>query len=333
MKSQPRVSIVVPSYNYGRYVGQAINSLLAQTLSDLEIVVIDDCSSDETAVVLAAYSTEARVRVIRHESNQGHIRSYNEGLAATRGEYVGLLSADDYAIATDVLARQAEVFDANPRVGLVYTAHVLVEQGGRFTESVPWKASYVQDGLIEFGRLMWSNYVPASGTLLRREVQAALGPYDVRLPHSGDWDLWLRAAANWDVGYLAQPMYAYRMHEVNMSHNQIRPEDAADELLFTIDKAFEALPANSPIDLIRRRADVRRHALLQSAWVDLYHGRRKRSWRGLAHAVHVQPGILSGTAFWGLLARLLIMTFAGRRVARAAGARLELIRRRSPQRA
>jgi glycosyltransferase involved in cell wall biosynthesis len=332
MTSRPRVSIVVPSYNYGRYVGQAVNSLLAQTLRDLEVIVVDDCSNDDTALVLAAYSSERRVRVISHERNQGHIRSYNEGLAAAAGEYVGLLSADDYAIAPDVLARQVEVFDANPRVGLVYTAHVLVEQGGLLTESIPWPANYVQGGLVEFSRLMWSNYVPASGTLLRREVQAATGPYDVRLPHSGDWDLWLRVAASWDVGYLAEPMYAYRMHEMNMSHSQIRPESAADELVLTIDKAFAALPADSPADLIGRRAEVRRHALLQSAWVDLYHGRRIRSWRGITHAVRIQPRILSESAFWGHLVRLLIMTCAGKRFSRAAGARLERIRR-SPQRA
>src|SRR5436305_13853420 len=89
----PRVSFVVPSYNYGRFVRHAIDSLLCQTERSIEIIVIDDCSTDDTSSVLAQYAADARVTVIRHSRNQGHIHTYNEGLALARGEFIGLLAA------------------------------------------------------------------------------------------------------------------------------------------------------------------------------------------------------------------------------------------------
>src|SRR5438874_9681477 len=105
----PRVSILVPSYNYGAFITQAVDSLLSQTLQDLEVIVIDDASRDNTPAILQRYAGEVRVRVVRHEQNQGHLRSYNEGLQLARGRYVGIVSADDYCLRSDALERQVAV--------------------------------------------------------------------------------------------------------------------------------------------------------------------------------------------------------------------------------
>ncbi|HEX9141705.1 MAG TPA: glycosyltransferase family 2 protein, partial [Gaiellaceae bacterium] len=92
----PRVSFVVASYNYARYLGQAVDSILAQTFADLEVIVIDDCSRDDSRAVLARYANEPRVRVVQHERNRGHLATYNEGIGLARGEFVGLFDADDF---------------------------------------------------------------------------------------------------------------------------------------------------------------------------------------------------------------------------------------------
>src|ERR1051325_3330661 len=92
--AMPRVSYVVPCYNYGHFLARAVDSLLQQTFRLLEVIVVDDASTDDTQQVLARYANEERVRVIHHANNRGHIQSYNEGLQMARGDFIGLVSAD-----------------------------------------------------------------------------------------------------------------------------------------------------------------------------------------------------------------------------------------------
>jgi hypothetical protein len=309
----PRVTFIVPCYNYGRYVVQAIDSLLGQTFEALEVIVINDASPDDTAPVLARYADNPRVRVVHHEQNQGHLRTYNEGIAMARGEFIGILSADDYCTSPDALRRQVAVFDANPVVGMVYTGHLLVEEGGATTRVLPSPHDSVRVGLDEFRRLLWGNDVPHSGTLLRAAVQAELGPYDMRLPHTGDWDMWLRTAAKHDVGYIAEPLFAYRMHRKNMRHTAVRVQQAGDEGVLALERAFAALPESAPPDIWQMRDGAVSHALLQNVWFDLHMGWRWRAWQGIAYALRRRPSILAPGELWHLLPRLVLLTTIGHR--------------------
>jgi hypothetical protein len=308
---RPRVTFLVPCYNYGRFLAQAIDSLLSQTLGDLEIIVIDDGSTDETACVLAAYAAEPRLRSVRHGQNRGHIRSYNEGLALANGQYVGILSADDFCLRTDAVERQVALFEQHPHVGMVYSAHVMLAADGVVTPVRPFARDSVRSGLTEFRALMWGNYVLHSGTLLRQEVQAALGPYDPTLPQSGDWDLWLRAAAAYDVAYIAEPLYAYRQHPTNMQHTGLAPEAQADQNWRTLNKAFAALPSEAPRELWQARSAALEHALLQTAWYDLYNGRHRRAWQGARYALRRSPAVAASPELWRFLARLSLLTVLG----------------------
>jgi glycosyltransferase involved in cell wall biosynthesis len=311
VSAAPRVSFVVPCYNYGRFLSQAIDSLLSQSVQDLEVIVVDDASSDETGEVIAAYASSARVRAIRHERNLGHLRSYNDGLAIAQGAYVGLLSADDYSLERDAVARQVEVFERNPSVGLVYGGHLLVEADGTVTTVLPFAHDRVRDGREEFADLQWGNYITHSGTLLRADLVRELGPYDPRLPHTGDWDMWLRAAALRDVAYVAAPLYAYRMHRKNMRHRSISPAAAASESLLTLERGYEALPAAAAVRLRRDREGAMGHALLQNAWFDLHVGMRGRAFAALLYALRRRPGILGMGETWRLVARILTLAAVG----------------------
>jgi glycosyltransferase involved in cell wall biosynthesis len=302
------VSFIVPCYNYGRFVAQAVDSLLQQTVRDLEVIVVDDASPDDAAAVLERYRDEPRVRTVRHERNRGHIASYNEGLAMARGRYVGILSADDYCLTRDAVARQVEVFERYPRVGLVYTAHAMVYPDGTSSTVRPWPEDRVRPGLEELRDLMWGNYIQHSGTLLRAEVQAALGPYDPRLPQSGDWDMWLRACLTHDAGYVAEPVYAYRMHQSNMQSKGIAPGRQAEQNLLTLERALAQLPAGAPPAVRRAAGPAMRHALLQTAWFDLHQRRSGRAWQGTAYAVRRSPSVVLGGELWRFLARLVLLT-------------------------
>lgn len=329
MSNRPRVSFIVTCYNYGHFVGQAIDSLLDQTFESLEIIVIDDASTDETAEVLARYGAEPKVRVIHHERNQGHIRSYNEGLALAEGEYLGILSADDYCLRRNAVARQVAIFDEHPSVGMVYAAYALVEEGRVTGTMAPSPEDYAGNGLDEFRRLMWGNYILHSGTLLRRQVQNELGPYDAGLPQAGDWDLWLRAAAGHDVGYVAEPLYAYRQHRQNMQAKGLPPCLQAEQNLRTLERAFAMLASEAPADIKAARDAALRHAVLQTAWYDLFNGRRARARRGLAYALKRRPSLLLTGELWRFLLHLGLLTAVGREPYRQAIDRLRYLRRRS----
>jgi hypothetical protein len=314
MIEHPRVTFVVPCYNYGHYVGHAIDSLLAQTFEALEVIAIDDASTDDSRQVLERYADDPRVRLVLHERNQGHIRSYNEGIALARGEFVGLLSADDLCIARDAVARQVDVFDAHPNVGFVYSSYCFVDGTGKVTYVwQPWDADYVRGGVEEFAELISKNYIPASGTLVRRSGHEALGVYDPDLPHAGDWELWLRLCTRYEVGYILDPLYAYRTHDSNMNHAKISPAEGNRQCVLTMQKAFDALPATAPAALRGMRRTALQRAWLLTSAHDRTRGFTRRSWQGLLDAARQSPSLLVAPRFHAALLRLVLLTVFGQR--------------------
>lgn len=309
----PLVTFVVPCHNYGRFLGGAIDSLLAQSVPELEIIVVDDASTDETADVALRYSADPRVRLVRHEQNLGHLRTYDHGLALARGAYVALLSADDICLDREAVAKQLALFERDREVGIVYSGHLILRPDGTTSTVLPWPVDRIRSTRDEFADLIWGNYITHSGTLLRVEVQRELGSYDPRLPHTGDWDMWLRAAARHRVGYVAQPLYGYRMHGGNMRHRRISPAQAAAESVLTLERGLAALRAADREPLAPVLGGAIAHALLQNAWFDLAEGLRIRSLRGLAFAVRHSPSVLARGEAWRLFARTLSSLLIGRR--------------------
>jgi len=309
----PHVSFVVPCHNYGRFLGAALESLLAQSVPELEIIVVDDASTDETMAVALRYSGDPRVRLVRHEQNQGHLRTYDHGLSVARGAYVALLSADDVCLDRDAVAKQLALFESDMEVGIVYSGHLILRPDGTTSTVLPWPVDRIRSTRDEFADLIWGNYITHSGTLLRAEVQRELGSYDPRLPHTGDWDMWLRAAARHRVGYVAQPLYGYRMHGGNMRHRRISPAQAATESVLTLGRGLAALRSDDRESLRPALAGAMTHALLQNAWFDLAEGLRGRALGGLAFAVRRRPGMLAGGESWRLFARTLASLLIGHR--------------------
>jgi glycosyltransferase involved in cell wall biosynthesis len=313
MARAPRVSLAMSCNSYGRYLRTAVDSILAQRGCDVEVVVIDDASTDETADVLRSYAGDGRVRAIRHDVRRGHLPSNNEGLALGRGEFVGVFDADDFLTSPYALARKVDVFDAHPRVGLVYSAYVLVDEADQpFRLFRPWPSDYVRSGLDEFAHLINACYVPHTSTLVRRSLHTRPDEvYDLSLPHAGDWDVWLRIAARSDVGYIADPLQAYRQHRSQLSGSTSSPRAATDDLLRTIDKAFAALDSEGARRLAHLRGGAVTRALLHQTRTDRSLGRVRRSWAGLLDAARRAPRLLLSGAFHWALVRLLLLTAVG----------------------
>ncbi len=213
----PRVSVAIASYNYGRFLSDCIRSVVSQEGVDLEVIVVDDASGDETPQIAAAFaSADPRVRVIRHRDNQGHIATFNEGLREARGDYVVKVDADDM-LAPGALARAAAVMDRHPGVGLVYGRPLhfegeppeLTGRAGERADCVVWAG---REWLAERCRTGY-NVISNPEALVRRSLLDEIGFYDPRLDHTFDFEMWMRLAAVSDVARVDGAVQGlYRVH-------------------------------------------------------------------------------------------------------------------------
>ena len=222
MRSRPRVSVVIPCYNYGHFLADCVRTVLDQPGVDMDVLIVDDASPDGSAAVARELAAaDPRVRVLAHETNRGHIATYNEGLAAVDGDYVVLLSADDVVV-PGALAQSAALMEANPGVGMVYgfaPTFVDVPRPAR-TRVRSWTVWSGADWLAQICR-RGGNPLSTPEVMLRTSLMRELAGYDPRLPHSADFLLWLRAAARAEVGRVnGVDLAFYRVHGGNMHASQ-----------------------------------------------------------------------------------------------------------------
>ena len=204
----PQVSVVIPAYNCAAYVGQAIDSVLSQTYTDWEIIVVDDGSKDDTRLVLDKYG-DRRIRYV-YQQNQGVSIARNHGIQLARGEFVAFLDADDFFL-SDKLASQIAVFAAKPNLGIVHSGWRLVNSIGEPIKDIkPWQ------NVPKLDLEMWLRWKPVlpSAMMFRRHWLEQVGGFDPRFPPAEDTDLVLRLALmGCEADWLHQITVCYRQHE------------------------------------------------------------------------------------------------------------------------
>lgn len=203
-ESLPRVTVIVPCHNYGRYLDDCLGSITSQHGVAVDIIVIDDASTDDSAEVAAAWvRRDSRIQLIRHAVNQGHIATFNQGLALARGDYLLLLSADDL-LTPGALARASAVMLAHPEVGLVYGHPVNFERLDDATVAPPKSGCTVWPGArwIHAQCRRGLNCIYSPEALVRTRIQRQVGEYSADLPHTADLEMWLRIAAVADVAHM-----------------------------------------------------------------------------------------------------------------------------------
>ncbi len=229
----PKVTFIVPCYRLAHLLPACIESILAQTYSDFEVLIMDDCSPDNTAEVAQSFR-DPRVKHIRNEPNIGHLKNYNKGIDLAAGEYVWLISPDDFLRRRHVLEQYVDIMSTNPNVGYVFCP-AMTFQDGRDTELVAWSAHGTQNQIFngrEFlSKLLLGNCVSAPTGMVRKRCYNEISLFPLDLPNSGDWYLWCVFALHHDVAYFAEPMVCYRRHGDNMSENLKRndPSIIADD--------------------------------------------------------------------------------------------------------
>jgi glycosyltransferase involved in cell wall biosynthesis len=226
----PKVSVVIPAYNAMAYLPAAVETVLNQTFSDFEVLIVDDGSVDPIAAWVAAL-TDPRIQLIR-QTNQGLSAARNTGIRQAQGDYVAFLDADDLWAPTK-LAQQVQCLDADPNVGLVHTAMLLVDVQGRSTGRV---MTAELAGSV-WSRLVIWNGIACPSVMVRRDCFDRVGQFDQTLRSLEDWDMWLRLAAEYEFAVIPAPLAYYRQVPHSMSKNCQVMEASFHTL---IEKAFRS---------------------------------------------------------------------------------------------
>ena len=255
------ISAIIPSYNYAHFLREAIDSALGQTYPPLEVIVVDDGSTDATPEVLASYGD--RIRVIRQQ-NGGVAMARNAGIAAARGEIVAFLDADD-AWHPRKLELQIARFDADPSLGLV---HCGVEMFGNTIEV--FREGKEGDIAADLLRLEPHTIaMTGSNIVVPKRIAEELGGFDASVTPSEDWDFCYRVARRYRVGFVSEVLVRYRIHASAAHMNVGRMENS---MLLAFQKAFAS--PDPAVQALRRRAYGRLHRVLAGSYFQARQSRR-----------------------------------------------------------
>jgi hypothetical protein len=263
------VSVIVPCYNYGHFLEGCVASVLAQQGVDVRLLIIDDCSTDDSAdLAMRLAESDDRVEFHRHRENVGLIGTANEGLRWVEGDYVVLLSADDL-LTPGSLERATAVMTKHANVGLVYGRTLfgredrpLPEPQGTWRSTKLWSGKYWIRTRCRSGH----SCISSPEVVVRNTVQQAVGEYDSSCHHTSDLNMWLRIAAVADVAYIrGVPQAIYRIHGDSMLRSHATPMLDLHERRAAFDSFF-AKGASRLEESERLRRMAQRTLARQALW-------------------------------------------------------------------
>lgn len=208
------ISIVLTCYNGARWIDKAIESVLAQTRQDFELIIVDDGSKDDSKLKINSYLSDARIRYT-YQENSGFSAAINRGLRESRGEFIGFIGQDDMWMPKK-LQYQIEYLKNHEHVGVVYSNYISVNSEEQITGVVRAKApSSSRRETVK--SLFLSNFIGFETALARRECFDRVGFFDEHLVGFSDYDFWLRIAGQFDIGLLDKVLVKKRMHKHQLS--------------------------------------------------------------------------------------------------------------------
>jgi glycosyltransferase involved in cell wall biosynthesis len=252
--NRPLVSVLVACYNQARYVEECLDSVRNQTYENIELIIIDDCSQDESASVIQRWlvTHNFAATFFRHHENQGICKTFNAALQRANGEYICVLAADDVYLPEKIAGQVRIMENLPPKVGVVYSDSWQMDVDGN---SLPEKFieahrrfSVMPEGYL-FPVLLGGNFIPAMATTIRRECFATVGPYDEELVYE-DFDMWLRIARHYDFAFSSTISAKYRIVPESVTRAVLRNGTTALESDFRI---FEKLIRSNELTQDERR--------------------------------------------------------------------------------
>lgn len=218
------VSVVIPAYNCANYIAETLESVIQQEYPNLEVLVVDDGSTDHTKEVVANVKSN-RVKYVYQQNSGGPSGPRNTGIQHAQGKYVAFLDSDDIMLPGKI-QRAVDLLDREPHLGLVFADFVKFDEvnglhAGAFLDTYEYfrktpkrtvgESQYVIQAEAAYDALIVENYIGTSGVVVPRAVLAGVGPFDIRLRGPEDYDLWLRIAYAYDIGFIDMIGHRYRV--------------------------------------------------------------------------------------------------------------------------
>ncbi len=281
----PRVSVIIPTYNTQDYICEAVDSVLNQTLKNIELIIIDDGSTDNTLSVLKPYFHT--IRYIRQE-NSGPSVARNRAINEARGEFVAFLDSDDYYLLTTKLEEQLACFDADNYLDIVHAGlRVVYEGSSKYADRELWRNCPTLD--LE-GWLKWKP-VFLGAMMIRRESLLQIGGFDTRFPPSEDAELTLRLGLmGCKATWLKKIVVGYRQRSTSISSNAVKQAKALKGVM----NNFFSLP-NVPPKLKKMEGEVRYDTLVWNAWCFYSNGNYFEMAEHLKESLNYTPYSLTKT--------------------------------------
>lgn len=215
----PLVSVVMSVYNGAKFIGKAVESILSQTLRPLELIVVDDGSTDETHEMIASYSAQdSRIKLIRKE-HTGLVDSLNTACQLAKGDYVARLDADDIAIKSR-LEKQVSYLFRCPKIHLLGGHVDCIDDWGHALFTMKWPS--IEQGLIDY--MLLDCHISHTAVMFSRHTFSHLGGYRPMFMHAEDYDLFLRFGDNHGIDNLQEVVCQYRLHADQISVDQLRQQ-------------------------------------------------------------------------------------------------------------
>lgn len=228
-----QVSVIIPTYNRVKLLNNSVASVLSQTYRDFELLVIDDCSTDNTSDFLSNIA-DRRVRCIKNTSNKGITATRNIALSNANGKYIAFLDDDDEWM-PDKLEKQINLMENSSKgLGCIYTGCNLVDaEDNRFNQTtVPhYRIRILNELLLE-------NFIITSSTLIKADCFETVGMFDESMPFAEDYDMWIRIAQAFDFDFVRSPLVNYRIHRNSISFNNSATITGLERLLTKHEKLF-----------------------------------------------------------------------------------------------
>jgi len=210
----PKVSVIIPTYNRADLLPRAIKSVLSQTFQDFELIIVDDGSTDNTKEIVKSFQNkDERIKYV-YQDNQGESGARNTGLRESQGEYIAFLDSDDEWL-PEKLEKQLELFQHSDKKNLGFVScNALIKEGDRARE---YKIPRYRKN---FEELLKGNFICSpSSVIIKNKVFNSVGGFDKKLKMGPDWDMWIRIAQKYDFDFVPEPLFKYYVHEgwINLS--------------------------------------------------------------------------------------------------------------------
>lgn len=282
----PTVSVIIPTYNRARLIGEAIQSVLDQTFTDLELIVVDDGSTDNTESVVTEFK-DPRVRYI-HQENMGISAARNAGIHNTQGRYVAFLDSDDLWLPR-LLESQVPVLDGDPHFGVVYTRAQAIDANGNALFHTRGDLQKYPDQALK--SMLYGDFTCIQTALIRRECFDGAGFFDESLTGRVDWDMFLRLAKVCRFAFTDRVLAHFRAH--SLQHTGVKSEyfaEVCESGIKVLDKAFSDPDLSKQILAIKPLAYRNAYVDIGLRWMGVPEWRE--SARSFWRAIRVSPNPL-----------------------------------------